>query len=76
MTLPLPIYDRITSLSSEGNGLIERGDFRGAIANWSEALTLIPEPKTDWEASTWLYASIADAHYPTTNIQRSRSSVL
>lgn len=74
MTLPLPIYDRVTSLSSEGNSLIERGDFRGAIAKWSEALTLIPEPKTDWEASTWLYASIADAHYQQASYSEARTA--
>lgn len=74
MTLPLPIYDTVTSLSSEGNSLIERGDFRGAIAKWSEALTLIPEPKTDWEASTWLYASIADAHYQQASYSEARTA--
>lgn len=74
MTLFLPIYDTITSLSSEGNGLIERGDFRGAIAKWSEALTLIPEPKADWEASTWLYASIADAHYQQASYSEARAA--
>jgi tetratricopeptide (TPR) repeat protein len=72
--LPLRVYDRVTSLSGEGNGLIERGDFRGAIAKWSEALTLIPEPKTDWEAATWLYASIADAHYQHASYSEARAA--
>lgn len=57
------IYDRITELSDEGNELAEEGDFEAAAAKFSEALELIPAPKTDWEAAMWLYASIGDMYY-------------
>lgn len=37
-------------------------DRAGAIRVWTEALELLPEPKTQWEAALWLYASIGDAY--------------
>ena len=57
------IYNRITELSDEGNELAEDENFEAAVAKFAEALELIPSPKTDWEAATWLYASIGDMHY-------------
>jgi Flp pilus assembly protein TadD len=57
------IYGRITELSDEGNELAEDDNFEAAVAKFSEALELIPAPKTDWEAATWLYASIGDMYY-------------
>ena len=36
------------------------GDQSGAIAAWQAALTLLPDPKVEWEAALWLYASIGD----------------
>ncbi len=56
------IYLQIEILSQEGNILLEDdGDWRGAIAKWQAALALVPEPKTDWSAALWLYASIGTA---------------
>lgn len=56
------IHAQIEVLSQEGNVLLEDdGDWRGAIAKWQTALALVPEPKTDWSAALWLYASIGTA---------------
>jgi tetratricopeptide (TPR) repeat protein len=57
------IYGRITELSDEGNELAEDDNFEAAVAKFSEALELLPAPKTDWKAATWLYASIGDMYY-------------
>ena len=60
--LPDAIYDQIERLSEQGNTLLESsGDWQGAARVWDEALALLPEPKTQWEAALWLYASIGDA---------------
>ena len=63
MELNDEIYERITDLSSEGDEFADAGNFGKAIERYSEALKLIPEPKYDWEASTWLYVAIGDAYY-------------
>lgn len=60
--LPQAIADKIDDLSERGNVLLDdQGDWRGAVAAWREALNLLPSPKTEWEAWTWLNASIGDA---------------
>ena len=62
MDLPAALADKLDQLSERGNVLLdERGDWHGAIEQWREALTLLPEPKAQWEAWTWLNASIGDA---------------
>lgn len=63
MELPDDLYDRIEELSEDGNEFCEEERFSEAIQKWSYAIELLPEPKTDWEAYTWLSASIGDAHY-------------
>ena len=35
-------------------------NFDAAVAKYNEAWALIPEPKSDWNASTWLLGAIGD----------------
>ncbi|WP_232468056.1 tetratricopeptide repeat protein [Bordetella genomosp. 13] len=63
LELPDDIYERVEALSEEGNVLMEDGDNEGAEAVWRQALDLLPEPKTEWEAYMWLNASIGEACY-------------
>ena len=63
MELPTDIYEQIEVLSEKGNNLIDEGNDSGAEAAWRQALALLPEPKTDWDAYTWLCASIGEACY-------------
>ena len=63
MTLELgaDVHDRIKALAAEGDALAKRGKLEEAIAQYNAAWQLVPEPKTEWEASTWLLAAIGDA---------------
>lgn len=61
--MPPHIYEQVEALSEAGNELADADDFDGAIARFNEALQLLPEPARNWEASTWLYASIGDMYY-------------
>ena len=61
MELSEEIYDKITLLSEEGDVLLEHGKTEDAIAKYEEALSLVPNPKTDWEASTWLNTALGDS---------------
>jgi len=64
MKLPGVLADKLDQLSERGNVLLDdRQDWRGAIEQWREALTLLPEPKRQWEAWTWLNASIGEAFW-------------
>lgn len=57
------LYERIGALSEAGDALAEGEDFEGALAKYWEAFDLLPEPKTNWEAGTWLMAAIGDANF-------------
>lgn len=61
--LPDDIYEEVEALAEEGNSLSDDGDDAGAEAVWRQALDLLPEPRTEWEAHTWLCASIGEACY-------------
>lgn len=63
MELDDKTYDKITQLSKEGNKLLNSNNFDASVEKFNEALNLVPEPKTDWEASTWLYTAIGDAFF-------------
>lgn len=57
------IYEQIESLSEKGNDFADEGNFEGARQEFEKALALVPEPKTDWEAALWLYASLGDMNF-------------
>jgi len=48
---------------AKGDSLAEEGKYKDAIAAYNDAWLLIPDPKNDWEASTWVLAAIADSAY-------------
>jgi tetratricopeptide (TPR) repeat protein len=56
-------HQRITTLTDAGNESADGGDLQGALAKFLEALKLIPEPLDDYEANTWLLASIGDLYF-------------
>ena len=48
------VYSRIVQLCKAGDTLAEQGDYSQALEKYQEAFELIPDPFTDWEASTWI----------------------
>ncbi len=62
--LPDGIAEKIEVLSEQGNHFLdEESNWQEAIRVWEEALSLLPEPKEDWEACLWLYGSIGEAYF-------------
>lgn len=61
--LPDALYERITSLSKRGDDLVRQGDDRAAWGLYAEAWELIPEPKINWEASTWVLAALGEIKF-------------
>lgn len=60
MNLNDEVYNQILELSEMGNELVDLDELDGAIEKYQLALNLVPEPKYDWEASTWLYGALGD----------------
>lgn len=42
---------------------MDDGDWEGAVDHWTTALEIIPAPRSEWTASTWLYTCLGDAYY-------------
>ena len=75
MELPDAIAQQIAGLSEAGDTLAQEGEYREAIGKYVEALELLPEPMTDWEASTWLLAAIGDANFLSGNYAEARDAL-
>lgn len=73
--LPDELYEQIESLSEAGNECSDNEDHEGAIENWRQALALLPEPQLDWEAATWLYASLGDAYYQSADYEMAKDAL-
>ena len=57
------IHSKIQGLCAKGDSLAEVGKFATALDNYWKAFDLIPEPKTNWEATTWILVAIGDANF-------------
>jgi tetratricopeptide (TPR) repeat protein len=75
MELPDAIYEKVTELSDAGNRLAEDGKYRDAVSKFIEALELLPEPITDWEACTWLLTAIGDTNFLAGNYEQARKAL-
>jgi tetratricopeptide (TPR) repeat protein len=60
VVLPPEIRERLDMLCSNGDDLLDAGDLDAALCAYRAAEELIPEPKEDWEAATWIYTAIGD----------------
>lgn len=63
MELSDEIYDQIEEYSEQGNEYCDNEEWEEAIVCFNKALELLPEPKDDWEAATWLYVALGDAFF-------------
>lgn len=55
--------------------LASEGKYPEAIAVYKKALPLLPEPRNEWEATTWLMAAIADAAYLSGDMPAARKAL-
>ena len=62
-TLDDKTHAEIVALAREGDALVKDGFGREAIRRYVQALDLLPEPFTEWEAATWLFSAIGDAYW-------------
>lgn len=57
------IYNRVVSISNDAEKLLDVGKEKEAIEYFKKAYELIPKPKTDWEAGTWILTAIGDTYF-------------
>jgi len=57
------VHERIQALCAAGDALAKNDDFPAALEQYWAAWDLLPEPKTQWEAATWILGAIGDANY-------------
>lgn len=56
-------HEAIKTLSNKADELFDEANYKDALEVYREAFELVPVPKTDWEASTWLLTAILDTYY-------------
>lgn len=54
-------HARLLDFCAQGDAFAKQGAYADALARYAEAWYLIPEPRQDWHASTWVLAAIGDA---------------
>ncbi|MEZ4937285.1 MAG: hypothetical protein R2799_06795 [Crocinitomicaceae bacterium] len=62
-------YSEIQDLCAKGDSLAENGNFSSALENYWRAFDLVPEPKTDWDTTTWILTAIGDANFLANDFQ-------
>jgi hypothetical protein len=61
--LPDEIHHQIQDICRKGDALAGRGEFREARKTYWTAFDLVPEPREDWNATTWILAAIGDSFF-------------
>ncbi|MEH6415803.1 tetratricopeptide repeat protein [Pseudomonas sp. CGJS7] len=67
------LYERLNRLCQAGNELASQGRFDAAVTQFNDAWELVPEPKKDWEASTWILTAIGDCYFHLGDLKSARS---
>lgn len=61
--LPDSVHGEIKRLCADGDELAGRQAYSDALTSYWAAWDLLPEPKTQWEAATWVLVAIGDANF-------------
>src|SRR5262245_33822112 len=56
-------YERIQALCKLGDARAEEGKHSAALEQYWAGWDLLPEPRTEWEAATWILAAVGDANF-------------
>jgi tetratricopeptide (TPR) repeat protein len=57
------LYGKIEHLCEQADAQLDNEKIDEAISLYQKAIDIVPDPKRDWEASTWLYATIGDLYF-------------
>ena len=65
MEIPDHDHAQLKELCAEGDVLVEMGDFAAAYENYMAAMKLVPEPKEQFQAMTWILAALGNLYFRT-----------
>ncbi len=68
-------HDEIKNLCAAGDALAARGEHEAAVAEYDKAWQLVPEPKSEWEASTWILTAIGDSCFLINKFKSARQAL-
>jgi tetratricopeptide (TPR) repeat protein len=57
------INEQIQALCAKGDRMAEAKRYAGALKSYWAAWDLLPDPKTDWDAATWILAAVGDSNF-------------
>ncbi|HWZ21472.1 MAG TPA: hypothetical protein VNW06_02395 [Cytophagaceae bacterium] len=57
------IHTKIEKLCEAGDKFAQNGHYSFALENYWAAYDLLPEPKEEWVAGTWILAAIGDTNF-------------
>jgi tetratricopeptide (TPR) repeat protein len=63
MELESGLAVRVKEICDEGDVLIEMGELQDAFKNFSEALSLVPEPKPAYSVTAGILAGLGDVYF-------------
>lgn len=66
------VFEKIDRWCQLGQKYEDKKNFDRSLEKYLEALDLIPEPITDWEASTWILTAIGDIYFLFKDYPKSR----
>jgi tetratricopeptide (TPR) repeat protein len=72
MDIPEHTHQKIKELCAEGDVFVEMREYNDAYANYIEALDLVPEPKEDYSAATWILAALGDMYFQTKDYNQAK----
>jgi TolA-binding protein len=73
MQLDDKIYNKVIKLCKDGDKFLKKKEYDNAIKKYNEGLELIPSPKNEWEASTWIYSALGDSYYIKEDYQKAKN---
>lgn len=68
-------HEEITRLCDAGDDLAAAEEYSEALVKYWEAWDLLPEPKTNWSAATWILAAIGDANFQSGDNESGRDNL-
>ncbi len=68
-------HDQIKILCAQGDQHANNGEYPLALEQYWEAWNLLPQPKTDWGAATWILAALGDANFQRGDFEAARDNL-
>lgn len=70
------VHHEISRICKNADQLVETGDFKTGREQYWIAFDLLPDPKEDWEAATWIMAAIGDSFFLQEDYEHARDAFM